>query len=572
MTEYLSKTWKSQKYRVIIPVIHFLLSFIYERTLFIFKLDKNVVTAISMNFVISDKAERIFGYICTKAFALILIFAFWKVIFGVWDNRKKLYVWALIAVFLGLLAVILATYPFFPDYSVDSYVAYSYGIRFWPEYWHSAYTSLVFGGLLMIFPSPLTICIMMPFFGMAGIGYLCERIGDSPVIKGKGKGFAWLLILIPNLFYVYACPSRINFYSIFTVFCFSLIVMDIVDKKSRPVADRVMILLMMAFFSVWRTEGIIIGLLSVTVLVIFNYGKKKAEIVRLMALYLAFVVVITVPQKLGDIKYYGRDYEIYNSFGVLKNIINDPKHDLSYVEAEDDLDAVAAVIPIDMLATQKEEGYRRYNYANGRPDINQSMAGKEKTNAYLSAYRRLVMHNPGIYFKTQFITMARTMGFKKAEYDMPYTGEIVSDYSAWDFVGFENGREDILTRKLTYWWTINIHRQNMLLKFVENFYAFRDFKVSISLTPIVCISICAAMLLLGVIGVIKLIKKKFEGIEFSLLGIFVLGQMVAIMLVMPLACIDYIQPTLFCGMIVIVVRLASLVALRKEKKPSEENL
>lgn len=564
MTECLTKTWKERKYRVILPLIHFLFSFVYERTIFIFEPDKDVVLAEAMNYVVSDRAERIFGYIAEKFFAFLFIAALWSIVWAFIDNFKKAYVKVLFFIWFTLVVVIMATYPYILDSVWDAYETYSYGIRFWPEYWHSAYSSLIYGGFLMVFPSPAAIQILQPLYAVGAIGYLYKRMLDSPVLKGRGRNFVWLFFLIPGEFRLYTSPYRTDQYAIFSAFLFAVLVMDIIDKNERPLWEKCVILFLTGFFSVWRTEGIIIGLCTVAVIIIFAYGKTKIEKAGLFLAYILFTFLLMIPQKLGDAKYYGKDYQFINSFASLYNILNDTAHNLDYEGVQDDLDAISAVVPLDLLTYRGIDGYRRYNYAQGRADINQSMVDKETASKYVKAYYNIVLHNIKLYAKTQLTAMGASMGFVDDIYKAPYIGGEVIDYPEWDFAGWSNGRADVLEREHTINWMINIHRQNMLVTFLNVREDVVSFFETIFYKPIACSLFVLVSLYVAIKEIVNSVRKRTERLPAGVISAAVLMELCAIMLVMPEDNIGYIQPTICAGMIVLIAYFAWGKALKKQ--------
>ena len=66
--------------RLILPILHIVASFLYERCILIFRADIDVVAAIPLNNAISDRAEQIIAYAVAKLFAMLAVFALWKTI------------------------------------------------------------------------------------------------------------------------------------------------------------------------------------------------------------------------------------------------------------------------------------------------------------------------------------------------------------------------------------------------------------------------------------------------------------------------------------------------------------
>ena len=72
MTKKIRFHWKC-----IIPLMHFLLSFFYERSILHFQLDKDIIASVAMNDTFSDTAERVMGYVIAKDVAALMIFFLW---------------------------------------------------------------------------------------------------------------------------------------------------------------------------------------------------------------------------------------------------------------------------------------------------------------------------------------------------------------------------------------------------------------------------------------------------------------------------------------------------------------
>lgn len=285
--------------------------------------------------------------------------------------------------------------------------------------------------------------------------------------------------------------------------------------------------------------------------------------VSLLVAYVFCVLLISFPQKLGDAKYYGKDYLFVSSFPSVSNILNDPAHDLSYEGVDEDLEAVSKIVPLDLLAYRGVDGYRRYNYAQGRADINQSMADKETASNYIKAYINLVLHNPGIYFRTQFSAMNESMGFVKKAYTAEYSGGEVFDYPIWEFAGWSNGRKDAYERKNVKWWAENMTRQKMLLRYYSVRENVESFFKNIYYRPIVCGIFLLLTLIVVIKEVVNVFRKKNERNLLGLLAIVMLIELFAIMLTMPNANVEYIQPTFCAGFIVLIAYFAKGRALKK---------
>ncbi|MBQ2101479.1 MAG: hypothetical protein II477_10500, partial [Lachnospiraceae bacterium] len=99
------------------------------------------VAAVAKNSEISDATERIMSYALSKALAGVFIFLGWRLFFYVlrkWKEEKWIQVFFIAYAIGGVILLLLWPNTFVR--SIDNYMTYTYAIRLYPEYWHSAYT------------------------------------------------------------------------------------------------------------------------------------------------------------------------------------------------------------------------------------------------------------------------------------------------------------------------------------------------------------------------------------------------------------------------------------------------
>lgn len=548
------------KKRYMLPVIHFLLSFLYERSIFIFDADNDIVLSIPRNYIISDTAERILGYAISKLFAAAMIFFLWHLLFWIIENwRFKKNLRFFLIFFVICLAGLLLLWPNPFTASTDNYITYSYAKRFWPEYWHSAYTSCIYAAMLMVVPSPVFITVFQLIFGFFVLGYLYNRMAYSPVLKGKGKYCVFLVFFMPGVYTLFTNAYRTEVYALLCMFIVAMTAMDIVERKERRTCSLICNILLCGLISVWRTEGIILGFLLFIVQLIFVYKYKPIKSILLFLCLMVSFGMFLLPQKLGDIKYYGKDYSFINSFPVLKNILSSPDAALSYEGADDDLAALEAVVPVEILRYYGMDGYRRYNYTNGREDINQSLANDETASTYMSAYYRIVLHNLPIYAKTQICMMLKAIMVIPNEYVVVCDRLPVHDLQPWTLKAWDIGREDLENERFVEaWMNTEIHRRfsafaakaiNGATGILQKIYFYSLILILIPLFEI----------FLFFKEGIRLIKWKksipWEKNLFGLAGIafLLLGQAAAIALVMPAGALVYFHAYYYCSFILCLI-------------------
>ena len=553
----------------IFPLIHFLLSFVYERSILIFGPDRDVILSVPRNFVISDTGERVLGYVLSKLFALVMIFFLWNLFFWIiktWRTRKNLCFF--LVLFLAGCVGLLFLWPEPFAASLDNFITYSYAIRFWPEYWHGAYTSCIYAAMLMVVPHPVFITIFQWLFAVFVLGYLYNRILDSPVLKGRGRFGVFLVFLMPGVYTLLTNSYRTELYALLCMFLVSMTAMDIVDQTQRGVFSLLSDILLCSFVGVWRTEGIILGVLLFVVKTVFVYHYRPVRALLCFLCMLLVFGVFYVPQKLGDKKYYGSDYSFINSFPSLQNILASPDANLSYEGAGEDLAAIEAVAPVEILRHYGMEGYRRYNYANGRRDINQSLAKDETAAAYMSAYYRMVAHNFPIYAKTQLFMFLHAIMIEPEDYVVHDSSTPVNDLEGWYLESWGIGMDDFYSaRFVSAWNSTTLHRiswdfasaiGDKISEILQKIYFYRLLLICIPLYEIYIFFVEG----------FRFIKKKCNRLGLAGIAFILLGQAAAICLVMPAGVLAYLHTYYYCSFILclIYVNCGSINRKRRENR------
>lgn len=571
---------KLSKIKYLLPLFHFVLSFVYEQAILIFADDGSSLTTVAKADFISLGAERVIGYIISKIFAGVIIFLFWSLIFYIIKNIKKV---REIKFFLIIFAVLLVFLLFmWPDSffrSIDNLVTYSDALRFYPDYWHSAYTSFIYCAGLMFFPMPFSISFLQCVFFVFDLAYIFIRIRKIFPEKKAAPFLVFALFLIPECFILMSDPYRTEIYALTCIFAVSKVLLDTLSGKENKTKDLVLLCVLMAFISIWRSEGIILGLFMLLFIVIREW---KQGVKKLVPFILSFVISFTafyIPQKIGDMKYYGSDYSIINSFAVLHNTLNREDSNLSYEGCEADMAAIEKVVPIEALRLYGIEGYRRNNVLSDHPDINQSITSFEEGKAYTKAFRNITLHNPKAYLLTQ-IGMLKT-AFKLTDRDyiekihgnMPLSRE----YPDYVYMPWESGREDLFSAPGVNVWYNNELRTKIRSLFETVRVGVDGFcrKAYISTLILVAISLFGVFILIkeavSFFGGIRKKKEKKEIITsftFAYFALALLIQALAIALVMPAGVTSYFRTFFVCTFVLDILFIA-VKSTQKEKTDNE---
>lgn len=550
--------------RTLIPAIHFLLSFVWEWLVLIPKDRAAVAFSIPLTDVFSDGFEQAMCYVISKVMAGIIIFLLWKLVFDVFDKKIDKETVTVFSIILAVgAAVTIILWPDVFEAGGDNFIPYSYAIRLMPEYWHSIYLSCLYTASLMVFPHAVSINLLQMLAFVTAVGYLYNRIKNCEAL-GKARYLRFFLLIMFALrdsFTVATNPERAEYNASFTLLFVSIVLMDILEQKVRNRRELVALTIFAAFLAVFRSEGIVVAVLSFIALIVLVYKPNLKSAIGIFALLLAAFTVFKLPPKVGDIKYYGSDYSIVNSFNPLHNIFCAESANLSYEGVGDDLEAIGAITPIEYIKEFDSEGYRRYNYASGRLDINQSAAGAEVSAAYKKAYASIVKHNLGIYVKTQFHMLMQAAGIHGAEYVEPYTGNGTGleqfGQELWDV-----GRYDYQDIPGKYTWIRNGLRNTIAKAITLPRLAYVNFLTKSYIYTIGLILEVLVGIFIVLDTLIKLIRKKPAQLGAGVIAFILSGFVLLLALVMPVGANMYFHAYIYSIFAVIVVYCAGAMRQR----------
>ena len=485
-----------------------------------------------INNVISRRAENIMAYVFSELFAILFIYLFWKLFFYIINHFRKSYVVFLI-LFIAGSVLLLLSWPAIFALSADNFITYSSAVRLTPDYWHSAYSSFIYAGCLFFFPGDFMIPIVQWAFFVFMLAYFYYRIEN---IAPKLKYLVFAIFLLPDALLIILDAYRIYQYAIVILIYSALTMLDVVEKKNRSFREYVAIAVLGAFLAVWRNEGIIFSTAFFLIHVICTGSRSLKNKLHRVLLFVVFLIIILVPQKLGEAKYYGRDYQIINSLYPLNAFLNNYGTHLDYDTAEDDLSAIDAILPVNIIKEYGLDGYRRYNYnVKGNTDFNQSLSRKEESAAYTSAYISILLHNPKnviklildnilfslserhVYFGTRTVPQVEHV-------PLAAWGFEIWDCSKVDF--YSNGHTAFLnafTEKLGIGEKLNsIHSQYSSFFLKNNGYLISFF------------AFCAFHFWMFASGLIRMIRKKdLTAFCLGLVNLSMLCEYLALLLVMP---------------------------------------
>ena len=561
MKELLNK----KKAQYCIMAFHILLTFLWaDRVL------KNVgeiaIGTKVINNVVSRRFENIMAYVFSEFFAILFIYLFWKLFFFVISHFRKSYV-VFLVLFIAGSVLLLFSWPAVFARSGDNFITYSSAVRLTPDYWHSAYSSFIYAGCLLFFPADFMITIVQWAFFVFMLAYFYYRIEN---VVPKLKYLVFAVFLLPDTLLIIIDGYRICQYSIVILIYTAITILDVVEKRNRSFREYVVIAALGAFLAVWRNEGIIFSTAFFLIHVICTGSKSWRNKLQRVLLFAGFLGIILIPQKIGEIKYYGKDYQILNSLYPLRAFLNDSETHFDYDSAKDNLSAIEAVVPVSVIKEYGLDGYRRYNYnVKGNMDFNQSLSRKEESTAYVSAYVSILLHNPQSVIKLVWDNILYALSSRHVyfwslpvpvEEHVPLEdwGSEMWDYSEADF--YSNGHTAFLNA-----FTEKLGLGEKLISFHTQYSSFFYQKKGYLLSFFV---FCAFHFWVFVRGLIWLIRKKdLTAFCIGLACLIMLCEYLALLLVMPVPAYIYFVISNYISLALGYCVLVSKYRERKTRQP-----
>ena len=501
---------------------------------------------------ISDKVEMYVTYFLSLLFSFIIIFLVWNLIWKLFNKEVKIKHTVLFGLIFVLGAIlILLLFPGAFHSEVDNFITFFYSKRFMPFYWHHIFTSCLYGACLMFFPHPITIQLLQWLAFLCAVAYVYINLENRFTVKWI-KYVAFIFFVLPDSFWVVTNPYRNCMYTILCMFLFSYACFSILDMNAQR-KTIIILALMSIFVATWRSEGLLLGV-SAFLIYLFSVIKDLKKYIRYIPAFFACLFLFSLPQKMGNIKYYGNDYLIVSTMNQLQSVLNDGKSNLSYQGANEDLDIVNKVCPLNYIRQAGTTGFRCYNYQNGHLDINQTCLQKEETSKYVRACLRIFSHNQGTYLKHQSNLLFPCFNIDY-RFDLSgYNGEPVEippfEVKLWGY-----GTQELYEKEpFVKAWNESDQRKVAADKIYKN----RDliFHKIINPYPLIFIILVVSLIFIVFREIFRLFKSKRETLPFGFMTLSLLGTLVLTALTMPEGRPAYFYPFIFASYLVLIMYFA----------------
>lgn len=400
--------------KILYPVIHMMISVLYSAVFFRHEPLPfgSMIPAHDVHF--GQDCERMVHILLSLLFGFLIICIIWHIFFLLVEKKKK---FPFLLVILSFVICFLV-FPSNFSYEPDNLLSYSSAVRNIPDYWQSIYLGCLYRGCLYVFPHPLTLSFFQLTSLIGVVYYVSEKVRE---VFGKRAGMlSWLVILFPEFWEIGISQYRNCIYTIMCLWFFSILFFDCMEKRERPERELLYICFAGGFLTVFRSEGIVVvGVLAAALLMVYKVSVKK--LYKMLIFTICVCIVFSVPQKLGEKKYYGKDYGMINNMNILKDILSDKNVNLGFSTAEEDLIAINRIVSLEGLMIYGIHEYRTNNFIE-KNSINQSFASEEEQDAFIEGARNIILHNTGLFLKDRLVMFCEANGISPAGED-PYPTE-----------------------------------------------------------------------------------------------------------------------------------------------------
>lgn len=563
-----------KKYWVILPIVHIIASFFYERSFFNWDMEMENLFSVPINESVSNKFEFILTYCISKLIAAVLIWLIWKILIAIISGdipKKTVFIFG--GLFIFFCAICLVKWPqsLIGDGTSDHLVTYLYAKSFIPYYWHSIVTGCLYAACFMVAPTAFSLPVMQCLMVISVLGYIFSIIDRYTQKIGMLKWTKYLTLVAvfsPQFIDLMTNSWRCCYYAILAVTFFAIII-DTVLFDEKVNKKKIIILMFIAsILAVWRSEGILYGALGFLAILIWEYRREWKKIILWIVLFSITFFIMGRPASIGQEKYYGKDYLMVCFVTPLANIFNDSNNNLGYEGADEDLAAIEAVVPINVLRQYTYLGYLSNNYSKGYTDIDQSGASQAEAKAFIKASIRIILHNFKTYIKTQINMGLNSFDFPKRCYIESYSGE-KDEYKGFSLAMWNTGKAELLESAGVDSW-MNYSTKSRLMNYVEKYrnayMRLWNGKGMMNFKFLGFAFLVLSDCIIVILEMVQLIKKKRDDFMLGWIALLLLVVLAATVLMMPTPFIAYFYTFIYCSFMVDV-----FYGIRKIEEKSTAN-
>lgn len=434
----------------------------------------------------------------------LFIWGLWQLVFK--SVREKRYCYLVMAI--ACLIIICILYPWMYRLETDNLQVYIQTVREKADYWQTIYIGWIYSAALLVLPTPVVIPFLQLFLFVLTVFSLYERAAKK---YGKKALFIWLICVTPEIAMVAMNPYRNAINSILYVAIIGNYVLDILLEQKRNTKQLVILAVFVAWMAIFRTEGIfLLPITFMMYLAVYKISWKKTLAYALLCL--SVMGLLMLPQKLGEYKYIGKDYQIINYMEPLQQVLRAENANLTYDKADEDLAVIGMFANVDRLRNEGVLAYWKRNYNQGRNNV-QSGRSIEQQKLFLNAANRILVHNIGIVVKGRMWAFLSANGYPKGIVPPNIDGDL--DFVWERLAASQKAYEELLADTKPK--VLASGKNDALGE------AFEDFNIGMLSggdTHVILVAFRILVLLMSVLGIAMLCKKGTTGQKWCIMFVY----------------------------------------------------
>nr|MBQ8253013.1 hypothetical protein [Lachnospiraceae bacterium] len=379
---------KLNKTALILALVHFVISFFTDRLIFEYVL---------LDFSTVKLALRSVEAWVVKAAFLVLLIALWQWIFWTVRHADRRFVKVASGYMILMAVLLLLTWP--GIWRMDEFGILSSSVQLFPHFWQNYITSVFYIFSLMLIPVPAGVVVVQCIC----ISLIAARIVTLCTEKGKEWWMIPVFLMFPvldsNLY-----PIRMSLYAFLEL----LLIAELFFcwKEERRENSRSYwwgLTALAAVVTIWRTEAVYYLVAYPVLLLMLGKGRKYS---RQILCYIILVVILFMPQKVGEKLTSGDQYELTSVVLPLVPLVEAAAGD----GEEELLSSIDQVVNVEVTLQGAAEGKSGINLFWGDFNLSDEEAKFQRTyddeqfSEFKSAFYKLVIKYPDVFLAERWQT------------------------------------------------------------------------------------------------------------------------------------------------------------------------
>lgn len=363
-------------------LVHWLLSFGLERLVFT-----------------AAPTAHLFDYVLCKLLLLVLLFAFWRLLFCA--VREKGFARRMLLRALPVLAALLVYLFLYHPFTLegDELNIYQHAVQFDSfAYWFNYPTGYYWILCLMVVPHAMGPIFIKVLLQALIAGYLVAR---QERLSGKAAWLLYVLFCLPFVLELGISAHRLPIYGMLYLLLAAKLLYDRLEHKALDRRTLLLLSLLIGLLAIWRTEGIYLAVLGAVLLAVAYRVKLNRQVWKRLLAYALALLLVAVPQLKG----YFIDTDV--SLGVRTKplcayaLCNMFRNGLTREMLSGEEAAIEGYLPLSVIE-EYNANFQDGNYARAQVMQGALDADYAAQEAFCGAVKRIILRHPLIYLRAQW--------------------------------------------------------------------------------------------------------------------------------------------------------------------------